>query len=243
MDTTPTSPDFNSFEEDGFDIKRWLSLFLSNWYLFVFALFIAVTLAYVINRYSQKIYTVSSTMLIKDDQLGKMNSNVASVIPGGDIFKRQQNLKNEMGILKSFSLNYRVMKELADFHVVYIGVGKRGIVESVMYKTCPFRVVYDSLGLESPGVKVNITILNEQEYRIEIDGKSNINETRRFGEKFSKYGFDFKIEPRNPSEYVYLEGNSNKYYFYFTDPGILASEYSNKLAVSPIEKDASLVTL
>jgi len=106
-------------------------------------MFLALTIAYGINRYSQQVYSVSSTLLIKDDQLGGMNSNAASVLPGGDIFKSQQNLLNEIGILKSFKLNYRAMKELTDFHVVYMGVGKRGIVESRMYKRCPFIVIYD----------------------------------------------------------------------------------------------------
>ena len=54
-----------------------------------------------------------------------MGNIAASVIPGGDIFRNQQNLKNEMEILKSYSLNYRVMKELKDFHVVYMVVGRR----------------------------------------------------------------------------------------------------------------------
>src|SRR5450759_6005155 len=113
----PPQPNFN--DKDNIDIKRYLSLFLSNWYWFTTALFIALALAYGINRYSEKIYSVSSTLLIKDDQMASMNNNVASVLPGGDIFKSQQNLKNEMGILKSFSLNYRVMAGLKDFHVVY----------------------------------------------------------------------------------------------------------------------------
>ena len=77
---SPPQPNFN--EDDNIDIKRYISLYLSNWYWFAIALFIAVTLAYGINRYSQPIYSVSSTLLIKDDQLGKMNNNVASVIPG-----------------------------------------------------------------------------------------------------------------------------------------------------------------
>ena len=109
---------------------------------------------------------MSSTLLISDEQIGKMNNNTASVIPGGDIFRNQQNLINEMGILKSFSLNYRVMKALKEFHVVYVGVGKRGIVESTMYNTCPFKVIYDSLVSEPKGIKVGITILNERKYKI-----------------------------------------------------------------------------
>jgi capsular exopolysaccharide synthesis family protein len=238
---SPPQPNFN--EDDNIDLKRYISLFLSNWYWFAIALFIAFTLAYGINRYSEKIYSVSSTLLIKDDELGKMNSNVASVIPGGDIFKSQQNLKNEMGILKSFSLNYRVMKDLEDFHVVYVGVGRRGIVESMMYNKCPLRVVYDSLELEPSGVRVDVTILDSKKYRIKINEGHNINVINRFGERFYKGGFNFKIEWRHPGDSVNFNGNSNSYYFYFTDPGTLASQYRSKLSVAPIEKDASLVTL
>jgi tyrosine-protein kinase Etk/Wzc len=239
----PYPPQPNFTDEDNIDIKRYLSLFLSNWYWFAIALFIAVTLAYSINRYSEKIYSVSSTLLIKDDQMANMNSNIGSVLPGGDIFKSQQNLKNEMGILKSFSLNWRVMNELKDFQIVYVGVGRRRIVESTLYNSCPFRVVYDSLELIPKGIKADVTILNEQEYRIEINGKLNINSVKQFGERFTEKGFDFTIEKRYPGDTVYSKKNSNRYYFYFTDPATLASQYRKKISVAPIEKDASLVTL
>jgi tyrosine-protein kinase Etk/Wzc len=227
-------------DNDNIDIKRYLSLYISNWYWFAITLFIATTLGYGINRYSQEIYSVSSTLLIKDD---KMNNNVSSVIPGGDIFKGQQNLKNEMGILKSFSLNYRVMKELKDFHVVYAAVGRRGIVESRMYNNCPFRVLYDSIEIEPKELKAGITILNEQKYKIELDGEMNFDSIMNFGERFSKFGFNFIIERRTPDINVYQENSSNKYYFYFADLGNLASEYRAKLSVTPVEKEASLVTL
>lgn len=243
MDSTNYSPNYNLPEEENIDIKRYISLYISNWYWFAIALFIALALAYGINRYSEKIYTVTSTLLIKDDQSGNINSDVTSVVPGGNIFRSQQNLNNEMGILKSFSLNYMVMKELENFHVVYTGVGRRGIVESRMYNTCPFRVVYDSLEIESKRRKIGIIILNEQEYRIEINEDLKIEREMKFGERFSEYGFDFIIQKENPQKNVYIEGSSNKYYFYFTDPGNLANEYRTKLAVEPIEKEASLVTL
>jgi tyrosine-protein kinase Etk/Wzc len=230
-------------EDDNIDIKRYISLFFSNWYWFAISLFIAITVAYGINRYSQPIYSVSSTLLVKDDQLGSMSNSVGSVIPGGDIFRNQQNLRNEMGILRSFSLNYRVMKDLKDFHVVYVNVGKRGIVESMMYNNCPFRVLCDSVELEPIRMKVGIKILNEHRFRIEIDGKLDIHDEKQFGEKFSRNGFSFTIEHRNPNDSVYIQGSSNEYYFYFVDPGSLASQYRSKLSVVPIEKDASLISL
>jgi capsular exopolysaccharide synthesis family protein len=236
-------PKSNIPGEDNIEIKRYISMFISNWYWFLITLFISITLAYSINRYSEKVYSVSSSLLIKDDQLGSLNNNAASVIPGGDIFKSQQNLKNEMGILKSFSLNYKVMKTLKDFHVIYTNVGRRGIVESKMYNTCPFKVLYDSLALEPKGRNINIRILSEKEYILGLNGDIDFDTTMNFGDRFSKYGFDFTIVSRNPQDSVFGAESSNNYYFSFADPGSLASEYMNKLSATPIEKDASLVTL
>jgi capsular exopolysaccharide synthesis family protein len=234
-------PAFN--EDDNLDIKRYLSMFISNWYWFAGALFISLSMAYGINRYSEKVYTVSSTLLIKDDQFDRGSNNLGSVIPGGDIFRNQQNLKNEMGILKSFSLNDSVMKKLDDFHVVYAGVGKRGLVESRLYKLSPFKVVYDSLDREPLGRKVEIEILSEREYNISIDGEKSLSDKMLFGNKFKKQGFNFTIVPRVPGSSVFSNNSSNRYYFYFTNPENLAAEYSSKLSVVPIEKEASLVTL
>ncbi len=93
MEPTNTPGNYNTPEDESIDIKRYLSLFMSNWYWFAVALFLQLSLAYGINRYSQKIYSVSSSLLIKDDQNGGMRVIATSVIPGGDIFKSQQNSK------------------------------------------------------------------------------------------------------------------------------------------------------
>ncbi|MGD0755395.1 MAG: polysaccharide biosynthesis tyrosine autokinase [Bacteroidales bacterium] len=233
---------YNLPEDDNLDIKRYISLFISNWYWFAISLFIAMSIAYSINRYSQRIYSVSSTLLIKDDQIAGVKSNVESVIPGGDIFRSQQNLKNEMGILRSFSLNYRVMKELQDFHVVYVSVGRRGIVEKLMYKSCPFKVIYDSLELEPIGTVVKIEILPDNKYRIKLDDGPDLNPVN-FGVRFKEYGFDFTIVPRESGRNIFDKNSSNRYYFYFNNPENLAYEYRGKLSVAPIEKDASIVSL
>ena len=218
-------------------------MFISNWYWFAVALFIALTISYAINRYSEKIYTVSSTLLIKDDQFsGGGNNIVGSVIPGGDIFKSQQNLKNEMGILRSFMLNYKVMKELQDFHVVYVAVGRRRIVERNLYKLSPFKVIYDSLMFQ-PNKNVGIKILSDTTYTLELNGGLNFKKSLKVGESFTEYGFNFKIEPRIPGGKLIENNGSNMYYFYFTNPESLANDYRSQLSVAPIEKDASLVTL
>lgn len=237
------STQINFSDDSNLDIKRYISLYISNWYWFTIAIFIALCLAYGINRYSEETYTVSATMLIKDALVGGGQANMENVIPGGDIFKSQQNLRNEIGILKSYNLNYRVMKELNDFKIVYVGVGRRGIVESKLYKLCPFIVVFDTIRNEQIGVRINIKILSKSKYLLEINSGRNYKKEMNFGEKFCDMGFDFFVNLRDTKNFVYDKEASNSYYFYFTNPIDLANEYRGKLNVTPIEKEASLVTL
>ncbi len=240
---------FRDDTEETIDIKRFLSLFISNWLWFVLALVFALMVAYLVNRYSEKAYTVSSSLLIKDDQTSGYSSSLANVLPGGDIFSSQQNLVNEMAILRSFSLNYKVMQELPEFQVVYMAVGKRGIVETKLYKNSPFRVLCASVDNQPQEVRVDIKIISENKYILSIEGmidKVNVDfsDELSFGERFSKFGFDFSIIKRFGDDYPILtENGSNEYWFYFIGKEKLASIYKNKLSVSPIEEDASLVTL
>jgi len=199
-------------------------------------------IAYAKNRYSEEIYTVSSTLLIKDDQIGGGASDLANIFPGTNAFKSEQNLKNEIGILRSFSLNCRVMEELPDFHVAYYGIGRRGIVESRMYKNSPFKVVYDSLEKQSIGVPVTIKILSSDNYKLEINGDKNYSKTLSFGERFNEMGFDFIILP-NTGIFSFDPDASNRYYFYFVSPAGLANQFRGKLSIAPIEEEATLVTM
>jgi capsular exopolysaccharide synthesis family protein len=229
--------------DDSIDFKRYISLFISNWYWFAVALFIALSVAYSINRWSAKVYIITSTLLIKDYQFGGANSGLTNIFPGTESFKSQQNLENEIGILKSYNLNYITIKELKDFHVEYVEIGKRSIVETRMYNSSPINVVFDSLEKQVPNQKVGIKILSNNKYRLEINNGKNISKEISFGEKFVVPGFDFKIELKDKGNFKYDPNTSNKYYFYFNDLSALANQYRYKLSVAPIEKDASLVTL
>lgn len=230
-------------EEDTIDFKRYLSLFISNWYWFAIALFISISIAYGINRWSEEIYTVSSTLLIKDDQFNGTNSAISNIFPGSGLYTNQQNIRNEIGILKSYDLNLRVMKQLPEFYIMYTSVGRRGIAETRSYKTSPFIVIYDSLENQIIGQKVEIKILSEMKYKLRINGKRDLETDLKFGERFNSAGYDFIIDLRDRKSFKYDSNASNKFYFYFITPEVLANQYRNKLSVTPIEENASLVML
>jgi len=244
MMTTPQnypSADFRP-ADDSLDFQRYLSLFISNWYWFALSLLIAGMIAYGINTYSEKVYTVTASLLIKDDQRNYM-TGVEKVIPGGDLFRSQQNLQNEIGILKSFSLNYRLMKELPEFHLTIVGIGRRGIAQHRHYKSAPFVVVFDTLSEQRPNIRINLRINSPETYTLEINGAELSRKEFRFGENFNEAGFDFKIFKRDPANFVYDAESSNRYIFWFNRPEALANMYRSKLKIEPVNEEATLVTL
>ncbi|MBE0675556.1 MAG: hypothetical protein IH591_12925, partial [Bacteroidales bacterium] len=144
-------------EDDSVDFKRYLSLFISNWYWFAIFLFIAFTIAYGINRYSAEVFNVSSSLLIKDESMGGF-AGMDPIFPGMEAYKNRQNLSNEIGVLKSFSLNREVIDSLPEFHVEYTMIGRRGIAESKHYRTTPFEVIPDTSLFERPGYEFSFII-------------------------------------------------------------------------------------
>ena len=101
-------------------------------------------------------------MLLSDSKSGTDMTGMAKITPGGDMFGSNQNLQNEIGILKSYTLNYRVMQELKDFHVTILEVGRRRIAEKRHYNTAPFIVKSDSVTNQPIGVPVDVLLKSGQ---------------------------------------------------------------------------------
>ena len=224
----------NQQVDDRINIKRYLSLFLSNWYLFAISLFISVTIAYSINRYSGKVYTVSSMLMISDAENSGGNRIVSSVIPGGDIFNNMQNMTNEISILKSYSLSKRVIDSLPEFRILCYGVG---------YKDYPFKVITHSLDSQPDNLRVNVRITSDSTYTLSIYGIENSEQEKHFGDRYTDNNFDFILDVREPDIFWFDKDLSNKYYFYFMRSEYLANIYRANLSVAPVEKDATIVKL
>lgn len=210
--------------EDNIDLRRYFGLFLSNWYWFAATLFIAGIISYGINTYSEKVYIISASLLINDQGSSAM-TGMDRIIPSGDIFRSQESLQNEIGILKSFSLNYAVMKELPEFHVTVYEIGRRGIAQKKHYKTEPFIVVYDSLKNQRTDVPINIKIKSHETYSVEINGSKISRPEFHFGDRFNESGFDFILKLRDPANFFYNPDFNSKFVIWFNGLEDLANLY------------------
>ena len=227
--------------DETIDFKKYFFLILGHWWWFAISIFLSLTIAYLVNRYSQKIYSTKATIIISDGE--NATGSIESLL---EDFTRTRNKKrkavveNEISILKSYKLARLTLSEL-DFGITYVAVGRRNIAETQLYKNQPFDVIIDSSKTTYWGGKFDVTILNKTTYKLEIG--DNFSTKLKFGEDFVKTGIAFKIVLKDPENYSETLLNTNKYYFAINNIHAQANHYSAKLGVQVNDDKGSILTL
>ena len=145
-------------EEETIDLKVLIIKVLSYWYLFVIGVFVALVLGFIYNRYTPSVYQTSASVFIKEDKMGIDPTSMMT----GLTFKSNINIDNEIGILHSFSLRERTIKELEFFNVSYYASGR--VATREMYKSTPFNVELDYDTLQVVGNKYEIVFIDNERY-------------------------------------------------------------------------------
>ncbi len=134
-------------EEEGIDIKKYIFLILSHWWLFGIALFISLTIAYLINRYSQEVYSASCSLIIGEEKSGAGTiEGVLDELSRLRTKKRNAVVENEISILQSYKMARLALEEL-DFGITLYGNWqKRNCGNSIVQKQpicCGIRFIRD----------------------------------------------------------------------------------------------------
>ena len=244
---------FQEFQkEETVDFKALLFKFLHYWYYFAIAIMIALGSAYVFNRYAEPVYKVSCTVLVKDDK-----NPASSLLQNSDLFSPKKNIQNEIGVLKSFTLAQRTVREM-NLTITYFGEGRFRYKE--LYNSSPFTVVFDSAFPQLVNVPVNIRIHSKDKYSIEFGQvetawlynfredkvvdqfslKKKVTKTLFFGEVYQNKYFSFKIILSK--NYVQGTSEQRRYKFYLNTEDQLTGQMWG-VAVEPINREASLLAI
>ena len=242
MDTTPSPSNHLPFEEETIDIRKYLFLILSNWYWFALSIFVGLFVAYLVNRYSEKVYSVQSSLIIRDDESSRGFTGAENLIQGLRLVKSTKSIQNEIGVLKSYSLAYKTLLKLDDFDITYVGVGRRGVVKKELYTKAPFKVYLDSTKNNLWGYPVYIKILSNEKYQIEIDDNYGIKKELKWGEPFYSEPFNFTLKLRN-RELISKYPIGSEFYFYMNGINSLANVYKNKVAIDLNDKKGSILVM
>lgn len=246
---------------DDIDLMRYVSLFISNWLWIAGALFIALGLAYIINRYAPRVYNVKSTLLIREERNKGAIANMDQLF-AGDVYNPWPNLDEEVAILQSYSLNHRVIEDMPELSIAYVPLRRYGIKGQRTYMTSPF--VVRMLSAEQPAyVPMTVRITGPDSYMLDIDKEAmenfkkttagnqeprgmeqvtwNPGQEIRPGDTVTYSGFSFIIEKRDPLKP--FPGEYDRWLVWFESPATLANSYRSALKVQPVSEGASVFTL
>lgn len=245
----------SSSQGEKIELKVLFDRLLVFWRQTALSIVIFLMIGFLYNRYSTKIYKSSTTILIKEDGNSSLGSE--DLFGGIDLFGGQKNIKNEIGILKSFSLTYKTLQDL-NLRIDYFHSGS--LISKDIYDKSPFKV---NLVKSKPlliGQKFYIKILSENEFQIEVDFEDakffDLNEenyvsnneynfeydnTHRFGELISTDFFEFTVERNDLS--LFLEDEWDTYYFVVHNYNDLTQSYMKKINVIETDKESSILRI
>jgi len=244
-------------QEETIDIKALILKYAQYWYYFVLSVLFFGCIAFLNNRYTVPEYSVSTTLLIRDDnntQLGAEN-----LLEGLEMFSGKKNLKNEIVILSSYSLSEKVIEELN----LGISYYQHGFLQTnELFGNSPFNIEVDSSHLQLTGINFKLTPVNNEEFTLSISTNNQYpyNIFSKNLEKSliadididQKYAFNSLIETEfysfriNKSIHFKLEKiiTSEKYFsFKLHQTDKLASKLIQKVIINPINKETSILKL
>ena len=244
-------------QEETIDIRALILKYSQYWYYFVLSVLFFGCIAFLNNRYTVPEYSVSTTLLIRDDnntQLGAEN-----LLEGLELFSGKKNLKNEIVILSSYSLCERVIEELN----LGISYYQHGFLKTnELFGNSPFKVEVDSFHVQLTGVNFQIIPLNKEEFTLSVSASNehpynilskNIDKSLIADIDIDqKYAFNSRIETKfysfliQKSNHFNIEQiiDSDKYFsFRLHQQDKLANNLIEKVSISPINKETSILKL
>jgi uncharacterized protein involved in exopolysaccharide biosynthesis len=228
-----TKRDMAPIEADQLNLKPILSKYLRYWYLFVITTLLCLGTAYVYLLYTTPEYSISSTLQIKDDKKDEGKTNNEG-FDETNIFQSSKNIYNESEVLKSKSLMYNALSELA-LHTRYYVEGP--ITNKEVYgQELPAKVVVSQLNPLAYGKSLQLHIEDKNIFTIKDDAGVT---AYKFGQEIKKPYGTFKVVATGN-----LANNRlDNLIITFNNIQRTALIYASKLEIKPVSKNARVLTI
>lgn len=204
--------------------------YLPYWPLFLLAVVLAVTAAFVYLRYATPVYYVSATLLVKDEKTGIDEANILSSL---DLSSSKKVIENEIEILKSRTLAKQVIRNLNLFGEVTV---KGKIRDDVAYTSSPLRFKF----LEPDSIRPDLYTIVPLKYepankRVLINNKPY----PLYDTVYTSWG-KMVITPK-PGAQVNVEGK--EYTLRVAGEKVLAGIMQGSMQVEPTTKAGTIISL
>ncbi len=227
-------------KQDVIDYIKLFFLMLSNWYWFVLALTLMLTIAWLYNRYTIPTWQVTASVLIEDDRNNQSLTGPDQLLRGFGLRPGIQNLNNQLHILSSRSIIDQTLNELP-FNIEYY---HRGLVNKVaLYPESPIVIYAESLDRFPEDVEFKFKLEDNNTFSLSANskGKFKLNTKATFGDILDIEGGKIRIE--QTSRGFTGENSGKKFYFIFHSRNKLVKSYHKRLKVESVSKEGSIISL
>ncbi len=149
------------------DVKYFLKLVGRNYKLFIISVVVMVVLAYLMNTLMTPMYRVSSSLLITEES--RSSDRTENDYLNSNLFASNQNLQNELWILKSVPTINQTIENL-NLTVNYFF--KDDFFYKEKYGKAPFEILLLADHIQPTNVRFNISLLDDNSFVIEAKGKN-----------------------------------------------------------------------
>jgi len=244
-------------QEETIDIKALILKYSQYWYYFLLSILFFVFIAFLNNRYTTPEYSVSTTLLIRDDnntQLGAEN-----LLEGLELFSGRSNIENEIVILKSFMIADKVVSNL-NLGVSYFQQGF--FKTNDLFQKNPFKVHIDSNHLQIVEVEFDVHIIDKNSFKLLIKENNlspfnfitqtkhkdkefdlKIDEIYQFNSIIINENYSFVISKTDHFNYEKILKDNKTYSFIIHTPYNITNQVSSQLNINPVNTETSILRL
>jgi capsular exopolysaccharide synthesis family protein len=227
----------SSFQQDitRIDPRRLLYRALRYWYLIVLSIVVALSIAFIRNRYATRVYPVSASILIKEAQEaagGKL------LYPNNPLVSSYRNYMNELYIIKSYPMMESAIREL-NFDVTFYQQGN--FLTADAYEYLPVRTEVVDPGKHS-NASFRFSVIDSEKFSLQTTAeKTDPVKTFTFNDTIRFEGLKMVV-------WVTDEARLNSFrnvpfILSYNAPDILAPSYSSRVNVTWAEQGAGVINL
>ncbi len=239
------------------NLKILFNKILKNKFLFLFSMLFCLAVAYTYLKIAIPTYLVQTSLLIDSEGKSRSMGGNSKYVDGGvGLIGMEKNLYNEIGIIKSYSLVHKTLKDL-DFGISYFA--GTWYKKQEFYHNFPFQVVLLDSSRQVSGEEFQVEILPKDKYRLTIEAEEfNVynpeTETHRMVSseiKFSKiYNFQDTVEHdyfqfviKKSDDHVKGEFEEKKLFFKINNLSSIANAYIANLDVKQVDLQSSILAI
>ncbi|MDX2305231.1 MAG: polysaccharide biosynthesis tyrosine autokinase [Microscillaceae bacterium] len=239
-------------ENDSINLGLLFFKIRKNWWLFMLAVPLFISLAYLYSRSLERVYRYKSSILLSPKKSGAPRIDVILDISE---LERKVNTDDEIGVITSYDMIRKTINEL-DFGISYHTGTEYGKNEH--YGRFPFKVTIDSTRLQMTDVPIFVNILSDKTYELIVDDekimlydlqkdeilrnrvpKAKIRKKMKFGEWYRDDYLSVKLDLEDSPKVF----DGEKMFFVINNMNALVKSHQSKLKVEPSKRDSYLLVI